>query len=127
MDLESTDFETEDDSESEGSSTWDSSDESRDNAAASAPPAFVQKLMVFAAGMRLLLSTVMNTAGKVVVTVQLGMAGTAGVSQTIKLHMETLHYIRNMTFTAFGRVLGSCLENTITVLYMLTVLAMTLW
>ena len=75
MDLDSTESETEDDG-SESDSVTDSSAESRTHA--SAPPAFVQKLLVFVSGLRLLLSTIMNTAGKVVVTVQLGLAGTVG-------------------------------------------------
>ncbi|KAK2840910.1 hypothetical protein Q7C36_012489 [Tachysurus vachellii] len=49
-------------------------------------PQFVQKLIVFAAGLRLLLSTMMNTAGKVVVTVLLGLAGIALPSLTSALY-----------------------------------------
>ncbi|XP_029974309.1 piezo-type mechanosensitive ion channel component 2 [Salarias fasciatus] len=60
-------------SDSEGSS-FDSSDETS-VPAQTEPPQFIQKFMVFAAGLRLLLSAIMNTAGKVVVTVLLGLAG----------------------------------------------------
>lgn len=58
----------------EGSS-FDSSEETT-APVQSAPPQFVQKLMMFAAGLKLLLSAIMNTAGKVVVTFLLGLAGT---------------------------------------------------
>lgn len=64
--------ESEYEEESEASST-ESSEEIK--ASPAGPPQFVQKLMVFATGLRLLLSTMMNTAGKVVVTVLLGIAG----------------------------------------------------
>lgn len=64
--------ESEYEEESEASST-ESSEEIK--APPTGPPQFVQKLIVFAAGLRLLLSTVMNTAGKVVVTVLLGISG----------------------------------------------------
>lgn len=61
-------------SDTEGSS-FDSSDETT-MPVQSDPPQFVQKLIVFAAGLRLLLSAIMNTAAKVVVTILLGLAGT---------------------------------------------------
>lgn len=61
-------------SDTEGSS-FDSSDETTVQVQ-SGPPQFVQKLIVFAAGLRLLLSAIMNTAAKVVVTILLGLAGT---------------------------------------------------
>lgn len=66
--------ESEDESDTEGSS-FDSSDETT-VPVQSSPPQFVQKLIMFAAGLKLLLSAIMNTAGKVVVTVLLGLAGT---------------------------------------------------
>lgn len=66
--------ESEEESDSEGSS-FDSSDETT-APVRSGPPQFVQKLIMFAAGLKLLLSAIMNTAGKVVVTVLLGLAGT---------------------------------------------------
>ncbi|KAM9855188.1 piezo-type mechanosensitive ion channel component 2 [Aulostomus maculatus] len=69
----SSDSESEEGSETEGSS-FDSSDETT-VPVQSGPPEFVQKLIVFAAGLRLLLTAIMNTAGKVVVTILLGLAG----------------------------------------------------
>ncbi|KAF7646949.1 hypothetical protein LDENG_00179980 [Lucifuga dentata] len=68
------------DTESEGESdiTEGSSNDSTEDTTVpvqSGPPQFVQKLIVFAAGLRLLLSAIMNTAGKVVVTILLGLAG----------------------------------------------------
>ena len=72
--VETTDSESEGGSDITGDSSFDSSDEST-VAVNSAPPKFVQKLIVFAAGLRLLLSAIMNTAGKVVVTILLGLAG----------------------------------------------------
>lgn len=74
QDVETSDTESEDGSEIEGSS-FDSSEETT-MPVQSGPPQFVQKLIVFAAGLRLLLSAIMNTAGKVVVTLLLGLAGT---------------------------------------------------
>lgn len=75
QEVETSETETEEESDTERSS-FDSSDETtlRDQ---SGPPQFVLKLMVFAAGLKLLLTTIMNTAGKVVVTLLLGLAGTA--------------------------------------------------
>uniref|UniRef100_UPI0037E7B47C piezo-type mechanosensitive ion channel component 2 n=1 Tax=Semicossyphus pulcher TaxID=241346 RepID=UPI0037E7B47C len=72
-DLETTETESEEGSDTEGSS-FDSSDETT-MPVQTGPPQFVQKLIVFAAGLRLLLSAIMNTAGKVVVTLLLGLAG----------------------------------------------------
>lgn len=66
--------ESEEESDTEGSS-FDSSEETA-APVRSGPPQFVQKLIVFAAGVKLLLSAIMNTAGKVVVTLFLGLAGT---------------------------------------------------
>lgn len=73
QDVETSDSESEDGSVPEGSS-FDSSDETT-VPVQSSPPQFVQKLIMFAAGLRLLLSAIMNTAGKVVVTLLLGLAG----------------------------------------------------
>ncbi|KAM9342468.1 piezo-type mechanosensitive ion channel component 2 [Pholidichthys leucotaenia] len=72
-DVEISDTDSETGSETEGSS-FDSSDQTT-VPVQSGPPQFVQKLIVFAAGLRLLLSAIMNTAGKVVVTLLLGLAG----------------------------------------------------
>ncbi|XP_053705319.1 piezo-type mechanosensitive ion channel component 2 [Synchiropus splendidus] len=71
--VETSDTESEAESETEGSS-FDSSDDSTQQVQ-TGPPQFVQKLIVFAAGLRLLLSAIMNTAAKVVVTLLLGLAG----------------------------------------------------
>ncbi|CAG03237.1 unnamed protein product [Tetraodon nigroviridis] len=70
---ETSESDSEEESDTEGSS-FDSSDETT-VPVQSGPPQFVQKLIVFAAGLKLLLSAIMNTAGKVVVTVLLGLAG----------------------------------------------------
>ncbi|XP_008287485.1 piezo-type mechanosensitive ion channel component 2 [Stegastes partitus] len=72
-DVETSDTESEGGSDTEGSSS-DSSDETT-VPVQTGPPQFVQKFIVFAAGLRLLLSAIMNTAGKVVVTLLLGLAG----------------------------------------------------
>ncbi|XP_076122839.1 piezo-type mechanosensitive ion channel component 2 [Alosa pseudoharengus] len=111
-DVESTESETEED-ESEVGSTWDSSDESRDQVA-SAPPAFVQKLMVFAAGLRLLLSTVMNTAGKVVVTIQLAMAGIALPSLTSTVYFGT--FLTLVWLWVYGRPLSLLVFSSLCVM-----------
>ncbi|KAK5599952.1 hypothetical protein CRENBAI_012981 [Crenichthys baileyi] len=71
--VENSDTESEGGYETEASS-FDSSDEAT-VPVQSGPPQFVQKLIMFAAGLKLLLSAIMNTAGKVVVTVLLGLAG----------------------------------------------------
>ncbi|MEQ2157529.1 hypothetical protein GOODEAATRI_002699, partial [Goodea atripinnis] len=71
--VENSDTESGEGYETEASS-FDSSDETT-VPVQSGPPQFVQKLIMFAAGLRLLLSAIMNTAGKVVVTVLLGLAG----------------------------------------------------
>ncbi|GAA6220059.1 piezo-type mechanosensitive ion channel component 2-like [Lates japonicus] len=72
-DVETSETESEGGSDTEDSS-FDSSDETT-VPVQTGPPQFVQKLIVFAAGLRLLLSAIMNTAGKVVVTLLLGLAG----------------------------------------------------
>uniref|UniRef100_A0A087XPM9 Uncharacterized protein n=1 Tax=Poecilia formosa TaxID=48698 RepID=A0A087XPM9_POEFO len=73
QDVETSDTESEGEYETEASS-FDSSEETT-LPVQSGPPQFVQKLIMFAAGVRLLLSAIMNTAGKVVVTLLLGLAG----------------------------------------------------
>ncbi|KAM6977730.1 piezo-type mechanosensitive ion channel component 2 [Aplochiton taeniatus] len=72
--VETSDTESEEESDVTEDTLYDSSDESTE-VVPSDPPQFVQKLRVFAAGLRLLLSTIINTAGKVVVTILLGLAG----------------------------------------------------
>ncbi|XP_077465770.1 piezo-type mechanosensitive ion channel component 2 [Stigmatopora argus] len=84
----SEDLETSDTESDEGSESSDSSDEST-VPAESAPPQFVQKFLMFAAGFRLLLSTIMNTAGKVVVTLLLGLAGITLPSLTSGVYFGT--------------------------------------
>uniref|UniRef100_A0A8C6M9N2 Piezo-type mechanosensitive ion channel component n=1 Tax=Nothobranchius furzeri TaxID=105023 RepID=A0A8C6M9N2_NOTFU len=79
-DGETSDSESEEGSFTEGSS-FDSSEETT-IPIQSGPPQFVQKLIMFAAGLRLLLSAIMNTAGQVVVTLLLGLAGIALPSLT---------------------------------------------
>lgn len=74
QEVETSETESEGGSDSEGSS-FDSSDLTT-VPVESGPPQFVQKLIVFAAGLKLLLSAIMNTAGKVVVALLLGLAGT---------------------------------------------------
>ncbi|XP_075882351.1 piezo-type mechanosensitive ion channel component 2 [Nelusetta ayraudi] len=71
--VETSDTESEDGSES-GDSSFDSSEETT-LPVQSGPPQFVQKLIVFATGLKVLLSAIMNTAGKVVVALLLGLAG----------------------------------------------------
>uniref|UniRef100_A0A8C5GET0 Piezo-type mechanosensitive ion channel component n=1 Tax=Gouania willdenowi TaxID=441366 RepID=A0A8C5GET0_GOUWI len=73
FDEETSDTDSENESYTEGSS-FDSSEETT-IPVQTGPPEFVKKLMVFAAGLRLLLSAIMNTAGKVVVALLLGLAG----------------------------------------------------
>ncbi|XP_035595477.2 piezo-type mechanosensitive ion channel component 2-like [Oncorhynchus keta] len=80
QDVEMSDSESEVGSEVTDGSSYDSSDESI--AVPAALPQFVQKFMAFSLGLRLLLSAIMNTAGKVVVTILLGLAGIALPSLT---------------------------------------------
>lgn len=77
---ETSESDSEEKSDTEGSSV-DSSDETT-VPVQSGPPQFVQKLIMFAAGLKLLLSAIMNTAGKVVVTVLLGLAGTTSAGHS---------------------------------------------
>ncbi|XP_066558966.1 piezo-type mechanosensitive ion channel component 2 [Amia ocellicauda] len=76
-DLQGSGLDSESESEESSADTDGSSLDSSDQAAQTGgnQPKFIQKLMVFAAGLRLLLTAVLNTAGKVVVTVLLGLAG----------------------------------------------------
>nr|XP_061802951.1 piezo-type mechanosensitive ion channel component 2-like [Nerophis lumbriciformis] len=85
---DSEDLETSDTESDEGSECSDSSDEST-VPVESVPPQFVQKFLMFAAGFRLLLSTIMNTAGKVVVTLLLGLAGITLPSLTSGVYFGT--------------------------------------
>ncbi|KAK7884332.1 hypothetical protein WMY93_027455 [Mugilogobius chulae] len=86
-DVETSDTESEESDSSEGSS-FDSSEETT-LPTQTGPPQFVQKFLVFAAGLRLLMSAIMNTAGKVVVTILLGLAGIILPSLTSSLYFGT--------------------------------------
>lgn len=92
QEVETSDTESEDGSESGGSS-FDSSEETT-LPVQSGPPQFVQKLIVFAAGLRVLLSAIMNTAGKVVVTLLLGLAG-AALNLDRSIHVCSLVFIQD--------------------------------
>ncbi|CAB1329419.1 unnamed protein product [Coregonus sp. 'balchen'] len=85
--VEMSDSESEDGSDVTDGSSYDSSDEI--TAAPATPPQFVQKFIAFALGLRLLLSAIMNTAGKVVVTILLGLAGIAMPSLTSAVYFGT--------------------------------------
>lgn len=95
QEVETSETESEGESETEGSS-FDSSDETT-MPVQSGPPQFVQKLIVFAAGLKLLLSAIMNTAGKVVVTLLLGMAGTRPAD--VNMHCSIKMFISFVYFT----------------------------
>nr|XP_046188657.1 piezo-type mechanosensitive ion channel component 2-like [Oncorhynchus gorbuscha] len=86
-DVEMSDSESEVESDVTDGSSCDSSDEI--TAAPVTPPQFVQKFIAFALGLRLLLSAIMNTAGKVVVTILLGLAGIALPSLTSAVYFGT--------------------------------------
>ena len=75
QDAETSDSESSEEESDLEASSFDSSDLTTLKVQ-SEPPQFVQKLIMFAAGLRVLLSAIMNTAGKVVVTLLLGIAGT---------------------------------------------------
>jgi hypothetical protein len=89
QDVEMSDSESEVESDVTDGSSCDSSDEI--TAAPVTPPQFVQKFIAFALGLRLLLSAIMNTAGKVVVTILLGLAGTSQKAATLDSHVFVLH------------------------------------
>lgn len=74
QEAETSESDSEEGSDTEGSD-FDSSDETT-VPVQSGPPQFVQKMIVFAAGLRLLMAAIMNTAGQVVATLLLGLAGT---------------------------------------------------
>ncbi|XP_038863404.1 piezo-type mechanosensitive ion channel component 2-like [Salvelinus namaycush] len=86
-DVEMSDSESEVESDVTDGLSCDSSDEI--TAAPVTPPQFVQKFIAFALGLRLLLSAIMSTAGKVVVTVLLGLAGIALPSLTSAVYFGT--------------------------------------
>ncbi|KAK0137757.1 Piezo-type mechanosensitive ion channel component 2 [Merluccius polli] len=110
---ETTDSESEGGSDITGDSSFDSSDEST-VVVNSEPPEFVQKLIVFAAGLRLLLSAIMNTAGKVVVTILLGLAGITLPSLTSCLYF--LVFLGLVWWWVFHRSLSLLLFSTLCVM-----------
>ncbi|XP_064877148.1 piezo-type mechanosensitive ion channel component 2-like [Oncorhynchus nerka] len=87
QDVEMSDSESEVESDVTDGLSCDSSDEI--TAAPVTPPQFVQKFIAFALGLRLCLSATMNTAGKVVVTILLGLAGIALPSLTSAVYFGT--------------------------------------
>ncbi|KAG7273270.1 hypothetical protein CRUP_009698, partial [Coryphaenoides rupestris] len=109
--VETTDTESE--GESDVSGSFDSSDEST-VVVNSGPPQFVQKLMVFAAGLRLLMSTIMNTAGKVVVTLLLGLAGIIAASMTSCVYF--LVFLGLVWWWVFHRSLSMLLFSTLCIM-----------
>ncbi|KAL1021410.1 hypothetical protein UPYG_G00012940 [Umbra pygmaea] len=107
QDVEASDSESEVGSEVTDGSSCDSSDES--TLAPAAPPQFVQKFVAFANGLHVLLSPIMNTAGKVVVTVLLGLAGIALPSLTSAVYFGTFLclvwwwvYLRSLSLLLFS-------------------------
>ncbi|CAL8369473.1 unnamed protein product [Lota lota] len=110
---ETTDTESEGGSDITGGSSSDSSDQST-AVASSGPPEFVQKLLVFAAGLRLLLSAILNTAGKVVVTVLLGLAGIMLPSLTSCVYF--LVFLGLVWWWVFHRSLSLLLFSTLCVM-----------
>ncbi|XP_074537420.1 piezo-type mechanosensitive ion channel component 2 [Halichoeres trimaculatus] len=99
---ETTESESGEESDTEGSS-FDSSDETT-MPVQSGPPQFVQKLMVFAAGLRLLVSAIMNTAAKVVVTLLLGLAGITLPSLTSGVYFGVFLWL--VWWWVFSRSIG---------------------
>ncbi|XP_014195171.2 piezo-type mechanosensitive ion channel component 2 [Haplochromis burtoni] len=113
QDVETSDTESEDGSEIEGSS-FDSSEETTTLPVQSGPPQFVQKLIVFAAGLRLLLSAIMNTAGKVVVTLLLGLAGIILPSLTSGVYFGV--FLGLVWWWVFGRSISMLLFSSLCVM-----------
>lgn len=72
-DEDTSDSESEEESRTSESSSGNTSREK--NEAALSSPALLQKMCVFVSGLTLLVSSVMNTAGRVLVTVLLGLTG----------------------------------------------------
>ncbi|XP_026188600.1 piezo-type mechanosensitive ion channel component 2 [Mastacembelus armatus] len=109
---DTTETESDEESDTEGSS-FDSSDETT-MPVQSGPPQFVQKLMVFAAGLRLLLSAIMNTAGKVVVTLLLGLAGIVLPSLTSGVYFGV--FLGLTWWWVFGRSISLLLFSSLCVM-----------
>ncbi|XP_028841723.1 piezo-type mechanosensitive ion channel component 2 [Denticeps clupeoides] len=104
--------ECESDDGSDGGSTSGSSDDSGRPRAE--PPRIVQKLIVFATGLRLLLSSLMNTAGKVVVTILLGLAGITLPSLTSAVYFGT--FLGLVWWWVCGRSLSLLLFSSLCVM-----------
>ncbi|XP_047463265.1 piezo-type mechanosensitive ion channel component 2 [Mugil cephalus] len=111
-DVETTDTESEGGSDTEGSS-FDSSEETT-APVQTGPPQFVQKLIVFAAGLRVLLSAIMNTAGKVVVTLLLGLAGITLPSLTSAVYFGA--FLGLVWWWVFGRSISMLLFSSLCVM-----------
>ncbi|XP_052003940.1 piezo-type mechanosensitive ion channel component 2 [Xyrauchen texanus] len=84
VDGEISDSDAEEDSRTSEDSLFDTSEENCSPTSAS--PGILQKLIIFISGLRLLISSVLNTAGKVLVTVLLGIAGITLPSLTSALY-----------------------------------------
>ncbi|KAL6119927.1 uncharacterized protein ACO6RY_04388 [Pungitius sinensis] len=104
------------DSDSEGGSDTESFNTSDETTVPvqSAPPQFVQKLMVLAAGLRLLLAAILNTAGKVVVTLLLGLAGITLPSLTSVVYFGT--FLCLVWWWMFGRSISLLLFSSLCVM-----------
>ncbi|XP_072771947.1 piezo-type mechanosensitive ion channel component 2 [Nerophis lumbriciformis] len=105
---DTSDTESEADSESSGSSDQSTVP------LTSSPPQFVEKLLMFAVGLRLLLSTIMNTAGKVVVTLLLGLAGIILPSLTSSVYFAT--FLGLVWWWIFGRPISLLLFSSLCVM-----------
>ncbi|XP_070695122.1 piezo-type mechanosensitive ion channel component 2 [Pempheris klunzingeri] len=110
--VETSESESEEGSDTEGSS-FDSSDITT-APVQSGPPQFVQKLIVFAAGLRLLLSAIMNTAGKVVVALLLGLAGITLPSLTSGVYFGV--FIGLVWWWVFSRSISMLLFSSLCVM-----------
>ncbi|XP_064156489.1 piezo-type mechanosensitive ion channel component 2 isoform X4 [Anguilla rostrata] len=112
QDLEQSDSDSDVGSDGSEDQSFDSSYET--SGTPRAPPRFVQKLMVFAAGLRLLLATMLNTAGKVVITILLGLAGISLPSLTSALYFGTFLFL--VWWWVCGRSLSLLVFSTLCVL-----------
>ncbi|KAM6924897.1 piezo-type mechanosensitive ion channel component 2 [Xenentodon cancila] len=111
-DTEGSDSESEDESDTQGSS-FDSSEQTT-VPVQSGPPQFVQKLIMFTTGLRVLLSTIMNTAGKVVVTLLLGLAGITLPSLTSGVYFAV--FLGLVWWWIFGRSISMLLFSSLCVM-----------
>ncbi|XP_036961535.1 piezo-type mechanosensitive ion channel component 2 [Acanthopagrus latus] len=109
---ETSETESEEESDTECSS-FDSSDMTTETVQ-TGPPQFVQKLIVFAAGLRLLLSAIMNTAGKVVVTLLLGLAGIMQPSLTSAVYFAA--FLGLVWWWIFGRSISMLIFSSLCVM-----------